>query len=74
MSYRIVQWATGAMGRACLRGALDRPGFEVVGAFVYDDLKVGRDVGELVRRAPIGTAATGSIDQVEALDADVVIP
>ena len=51
MSYQIVQWATGAMGRACLRGALDRAGLEVAGAFVYDDLKVGLDVGELVRRA-----------------------
>jgi len=73
MTFRIVQWATGAMGRACLRGALDRRGLEVVGAFVYSESKVGQDVGALVRRPPIGVTATDSIDEILALDADVVI-
>jgi hypothetical protein len=73
MTYRVVQWATGAMGRACLLGALDRPGLEVVGAFVSNPAKLGRDVGELVRRPPIGVLCSGSIEAIEALDADVVI-
>lgn len=73
MTYRVVQWATGAMGRACLRGALDRTDLDVVGAFVYDPDKIGRDLGELVRRPPIGVVASGSIDDILALDADVVI-
>lgn len=73
MSCRVVQWATGAMGRACLRGALDRPDLDVVGAFVYDRDKIGRDLGELVRRPPVGVGASGSIEEILALDPDVVI-
>lgn len=61
------------MGRACLRGALDRDGLEVVGAFVYNADKAGQDIGALVRRPPIGVTASGSIDEILALDADVVI-
>ena len=73
MTIRVIQWATGAMGRACARGVLDRSGMALVGAFVYGDDKVGRDVGELLRRAPIGVLATGSLDEIAAIDADVVI-
>ena len=73
MTYRVVQWATGAMGRACLRGVLDRPGYELVGVFAYDDAKIGRDTGELIRRPPIGVAVSGTIEEIESIDADVVI-
>ncbi|MGN6606730.1 MAG: hypothetical protein ACTHMS_06945 [Jatrophihabitans sp.] len=73
MPIRVVQWATGAMGAATLRGLLDSDEVEVVGAFVYNPAKAGRDVAELVRRAPIGVAATSDVDEILALDADVVV-
>ena len=36
MVYRVVQWATGAMGRTALRAVLDHPDLELVGLYVYN--------------------------------------
>lgn len=73
MKPRVVQWATGAMGRTCLRAVLDRPDLELAGVYVYGAGKAGRDAGELVRRPPIGVSASDRIEDILALDADVVI-
>lgn len=73
MTYRAIQWATGAMGRTTLRTMIDTPDVDVVGVLVYSPDKVGRDAGELARRAPIGVAATDDVEAILALDADVVI-
>lgn len=73
MKLDVVQWATGAMGRACLRAVLDRPGLGLAGVYVYGSDKAGRDVGELVRRPPVGVTATDRIEDILGLDADVVI-
>lgn len=72
MGYRVIQWATGAMGKSCLRAVLDHPETELVGLYVYGD-KAGRDAGEIARREPTGVIATRDIDEILALDADVVI-
>jgi len=71
--YRVVQWATGAMGRSCMRTVIDRPDTELVGLFVYSPGKVGKDAGDLVHRPAMGVLATQSKDAILALDADVVI-
>jgi len=73
MTYRVIQWATGAMGKSCLRAVLDRPDMELVGLFVYGDAKAGRDAGEIARRAPVGVVATQDMDAILALDADIVL-
>ncbi len=73
MTYRVVQWATGAMGTAVLRSMLDHPGTEVVGAYVYGERKVGLDVGDLARRPATGVLATNDAAEILALDADVVV-
>ncbi|RYG85745.1 MAG: hypothetical protein EON59_11555, partial [Alphaproteobacteria bacterium] len=70
---RVIQWATGSMGRACLRAVLDDPQFELVGLFVYGTAKAGRDAGEIARRPVTGVIATREIDEILALDADVVL-
>lgn len=72
MTFRVIQWATGAMGKACLRAVLDHPEAELVGLYVYGD-KAGRDAGEIARREPTGVIATRDIDEILALDANVVI-
>lgn len=69
---RVVQWATGSMGKACLRAVLDDDRFELAGVFVYG-AKAGKDAGEIARRAPTGVLATRSIEDILALDADVVL-
>lgn len=70
---RVIQWATGSMGRTALRRIIDAPGHELVGAYVYGADKVGRDVGALARRADIGVTATEDRNAILALDADIVL-
>ena len=73
MAFRVIQWATGAMGKTCLRAVIDHPAMELVGLFVYGDDKAGRDAGDIARRPPTGVIATRDVDEILALDADVVI-
>ncbi len=73
MVYRVVQWATGAMGRTALRAVLDHPDLELVGLYVYNPAKEGRDAGDIVRRPATGVSATRRIEDIEACAADVVL-
>jgi len=61
------------MGRTALRRIIDHPDLELVGVYVYDQNKVGRDAGELARRPDTGVRATNRIEDVIALRPDVVI-
>ncbi|GAA3980757.1 dihydrodipicolinate reductase [Actinomadura viridis] len=70
---RVVQWATGALGRSVIRGVLERPDLELAGALVYDQDKVGMDAGVLAGRGPIGVPATADPRDVLDLDADCVV-
>ena len=71
--YRVVQWATGNVGARALRRVIEHPGMELVGVWVSNPDKVGRDAGELAEVAPVGIKATGSIDDVIALKPDCVL-
>jgi hypothetical protein len=73
MTYRVVQWATGLVGKEAIKGVLAHPELELVGCWVHSADKVGRDVGEICDLDPIGVNATGSIDDICALDADAVV-
>ncbi len=73
MKHRVIQWATGAMGKTCLRAVIDHPAMELVGLFVYGQDKAGRDAGDIARRPPTGVIATRDVDEILALEADVVI-
>ena len=73
MTYRVVQWATGLVGKEAIKGVLAHPELELVGCWVHSADKVGRDVGEICDLDPIGVKATGSIDDICALDADAVV-
>jgi len=73
MAIRVVQWATGGVGRAAIEGVQRHPELELVGCRVYSADKSGRDVGELVGSDPIGVRATDSRDEILALDADCVV-
>lgn len=73
MSYRVVQWATGSVGRAALRGIIDHPELELAGCWVHSPDKRGRDVGEILGRSPFGVTATDSLDEILALPADAVV-
>src|SRR6201997_2716618 len=73
MSLRVVQWATGSVGVAAIKGVLEHPELELVGCWVHSDAKNGKDVGEVIGGAPLGVIATNSLDEVLELDADAVI-
>lgn len=73
MALRVIQWATGSVGVAAIKGVLDHPELELVGCWVHSSDKAGKDVGEIIGTGPLGVTATGSIDDILALDADAVI-
>jgi 2,4-diaminopentanoate dehydrogenase len=73
VTYRVVQWATGAIGKTCLRAVLDRPDLSLAGVYVYSGRKAGQDAGAIARYPDTGIIATRSIEEIMALDADVVI-
>jgi 2,4-diaminopentanoate dehydrogenase len=71
--YRVVQWATGNVGSRAMQRVIEHPGMELVGVWVSNPDKVGRDAGELCGIAPVGVKATNSIDDVIALKPDCVL-
>jgi hypothetical protein len=73
MAIRVIQWATGGVGRAAIEGIVSHPELELVGAWVSDEKKHGRDAGEIAGVGPLGVAATGDADALLALDADCVL-
>ena len=70
---RVIQWATGAVGRHAVAAIHAHPELELVGAFVYSDAKNGRDVGEICGIGPIGVRATQDRDAILSLTADAVV-
>lgn len=74
MTPRVVQWATGAVGRAALREIIENPDFELAGVLVYDPAKDGVDAGALCGLPPsTAVPATRDKDRITALRPDVVI-
>ncbi|GAA3207869.1 hypothetical protein [Actinocorallia longicatena] len=73
MTVRVIQWATGAIGKTTLRAVLDAPDLELAGLFVYGDRKAGRDAGDIARRPLTGVIATRDRAEILATDADLVI-
>jgi 4-hydroxy-tetrahydrodipicolinate reductase len=72
MTYRVIQWSTGNVGRAALRCIIKHPELELAGVWVHSADKAGRDAGELCGLPPTGVLATNDADALLALDADCV--
>ncbi|MEV0359291.1 dihydrodipicolinate reductase [Nocardia sp. NPDC050697] len=70
---RVIQWATGGVGRAAIETILDHPELELAGAWVHGADKVGTDLGTLIGRDPIGVAASTDAEALLATDADCVL-
>ena len=73
MTYRIIQWATGGVGRASIQAIDSHPELELVGCWVHSPEKAGKDVGEICGMAPLGVVATNNVEELLALDADCVM-
>jgi hypothetical protein len=70
---KVIQWATGGVGKAAIECVINHPELELAGCWVYSSTKNGRDVGEILGADPLGVTASYSIDDVLALDADCVM-
>ena len=74
MTYRVVQWATGSVGRAAIEGVLAHPELELVGGWVHSDrTRSGATSARSAASSPIGVTATDDVDEILALDADCVV-
>jgi hypothetical protein len=74
MTYRVVAWSTGNVGRHAIAGIDARPDLELVGVWVSNPDKAGKDAGELAGLGrELGVAATTSVEEVLALDPDCVV-
>ena len=69
---RVVQWTTGKIGSAAVRGTLDHPALELVGCYAFSPTKTGMDVGELAGLPAVGITATNDVDALIALAPDCV--
>lgn len=72
MSYKVVQWSTGNVGRYAMRAIVGHPELELAGVWVSSDAKAGKDAGELCGLAPVGVTATRDAEALLASDADCV--
>ncbi|MFH2044686.1 MAG: dihydrodipicolinate reductase [Pseudomonadota bacterium] len=73
MAYRVIQWATGHMAKMAARAMAERPAYEIVGSFVYNKEKVGKDLGEICGTRNLGVKATNSRETIFNMDADCVL-
>jgi len=71
-TYRVIQWATGVVGKAALQHFIGNPIFELVGVLVTNPEKVGKDAGDLAGLPKTGVLATNDPEKIYALDADCV--
>ena len=71
--YRVIQWATGNVGREALRGVLEHPQLELVGVRVFSSEKEGVDAGALCGVEPTGIRATQDTQALLACEADCVL-
>ncbi len=73
MTYRVVIWGTGNVGRPAIRAVAAHRDLELVGVIVANPDKVGRDAGELAGIAPLGVLATDDTSIAFADDVDAVV-
>jgi len=74
MPYRVVQWSTGNVGRHALAGIDAHPELELVGLFVSNPDKVGKDAGELAGLDhALGVTATNDVEALLALQPDCIV-
>lgn len=73
MAIRVIQWATGGVGRAAIEAIASHPELELAGVWVHAADKVGRDAGTIAGTDPLGVEATQDVDALLATAADCVL-
>jgi len=70
---RVVVWSTGGIGSIAIRAIQGRGDLQLVGVWVHNPEKVGRDAGELAGGDPIGLTATDDVDALLGLEPDCIV-
>ncbi|HEX7739970.1 MAG TPA: diacylglycerol kinase [Marmoricola sp.] len=71
---RVVAWATGTVGRHAIAGIDARPDLELVGVWVSNPDKAGKDAGELAEMGrSLGVVATNDREEIFALQPDCIV-
>jgi 2,4-diaminopentanoate dehydrogenase len=74
MTYRVVQWSTGNVGRHAIAGIVARPDLELAGVWVSGEAKAGLDAGRLAGLGrDVGVTATTDADALIAAKPDCVV-
>ncbi|MGV9826799.1 NAD(P)H-dependent amine dehydrogenase family protein [Gordonia sp. NPDC003429] len=74
MTLRVVEWSTGTVGRRAIAGIDAHPDLDLVGVWVSDPAKVGRDAGRLAGLGrDLGVYATDDADALLALAPDCIV-
>ncbi|KWX60238.1 dihydrodipicolinate reductase [Mycobacterium sp. NAZ190054] len=73
MTYRIVQWTTGNVGRKSVHAIAANSELELVGCYAWSADKVGHDVGDLCGIEPLGVTATDDVDSLLAMKPDCIV-
>jgi len=74
MSTRVVAWSTGNVGKHVLAGIDARPDLDLVGLWVSNPDKVGKDAGQLAGLGrDLGVLATNDVEEIIALKPDCVL-
>jgi 4-hydroxy-tetrahydrodipicolinate reductase len=74
VTYRVVQWSTGHVGKHAIAGIDAKPDVELVGLWVSNPDKVGKDAGELAGLGrTLGVTATNDADALLALKPDCIV-
>ncbi|MBV9486956.1 MAG: diacylglycerol kinase [Frankiaceae bacterium] len=73
-TFRVVQWSTGHVGKHAIAGIDARPDLELVGVWVSNPDKVGKDAGELAGLGrTLGVTATNDAAELLALQPDCIV-
>jgi len=74
VTYRVIQWASGNVGKHAVKAVIANPALELVGMHVHASQKVGKDVGDICGLGRVvGVTATSNLETVLALEADCVL-
>ena len=70
--YKVIQWSSGNVGKASIRGIKNRSDLDLVGLIVSDKNKNGLDAGNIAGIDSIGVEASTDIEKALSTEADCV--
>jgi hypothetical protein len=73
MTYRVIQWATGNVGKHAVKGISEHKNLELAGLYAHGKDKNGQDAGTICGMDPLGVVASNNMEEVLNVDADCVI-